>query len=80
VPVILATWETEIRMIMVPGQLRQIVHKTPLSKITRAKWTADVAQEAKYLLCKHKVLSSNPRPNNNNNKDREREELKSTIA
>jgi hypothetical protein len=31
-PVILATWETEIRKIMVGGQLREIVCKTPSSK------------------------------------------------
>jgi hypothetical protein len=31
-PVILATWEAEIRRIMVPGQPRQIVHETPISK------------------------------------------------
>jgi hypothetical protein len=35
-PTIPATWETEI---VVQGQLRQIVHKTPIFKITRTKWT-----------------------------------------
>jgi hypothetical protein len=29
---------------MVQGQPRQIVHETPISKITRAKWTGGVAQ------------------------------------
>jgi hypothetical protein len=32
-PVILATWEVEIRKIMAQGQLRQTVHETPISKI-----------------------------------------------
>jgi hypothetical protein len=43
-PIILATWETKIGKIAVQGQLRQIVLKTPISKITRAKLTGDVAQ------------------------------------
>jgi hypothetical protein len=32
----------------------------PISKIARAKWTRDVAQIVKCLLCKCKALSSNP--------------------
>jgi hypothetical protein len=32
---------------------RQIVHETPISKITRAKWTGGVAQAVECLLCKH---------------------------
>jgi hypothetical protein len=39
---ILATWEAEIRRIMVRGQPGQIVHETPSPKITRAKWNGDV--------------------------------------
>jgi hypothetical protein len=38
-PVILATWEAEIKRIKVRGQPRQIIYKTPsdpVSKITRA--------------------------------------------
>jgi hypothetical protein len=35
-PVILATWEAEIRRMVVQGQSGQIVHETPISKITRA--------------------------------------------
>jgi hypothetical protein len=35
--VILATWKPEIRRISVGSQLGQIVHETPISKITRAK-------------------------------------------
>jgi hypothetical protein len=40
--VILATWVTEIGMITVQGQTGQINHETPISKITRAKWTGGV--------------------------------------
>jgi hypothetical protein len=57
--VIVATWETEIRRILVQGQLRQIVLETPppISKITRAKGIGGVAQV-------HEALSSSPRPTN----------------
>jgi hypothetical protein len=41
--VILAALEAEIRTI-VQGQSREIVPEIPISKITRAKWTGDVAQ------------------------------------
>jgi hypothetical protein len=34
--------------------------KDPISKITRAKWTGGVAQVVQHLLCKYKILSSNP--------------------
>jgi hypothetical protein len=50
----------------------QIVHETPISKITRAKWTGgvDVTQPVECLLCKHEVLSSNSSPDKiNKNKD-----------
>jgi hypothetical protein len=33
-PVIIAIWEAEIKSIVVPVQHRQIVHKTPIFKIT----------------------------------------------
>jgi hypothetical protein len=33
-----------------------MVQKTPISKITRAKWTGGAAS------CKHEVLNSNPSP------------------
>jgi hypothetical protein len=36
-PVILATWEAEIRRIEAQDQPGQIAHETPISKITRAK-------------------------------------------
>jgi hypothetical protein len=39
--VILATWEAEIKT---QGQPKQIVHETPISKLTRgAKWDGGVA-------------------------------------
>jgi hypothetical protein len=41
----------------VQGQPRQITHKTPSSKITRAKWTGDVVQVVECF-CKCKALSS----------------------
>jgi hypothetical protein len=61
-PAILATWEAEIGRVMVQGQSGQTVQKTPISKITRAKWTKGVAEVIESLLCKHEVLSSNLSP------------------
>jgi hypothetical protein len=40
IPVILATWEAEIRKITVQDQ----PGRDPISKITRAKWTGVVVQ------------------------------------
>jgi hypothetical protein len=37
-PVILATLEAEIRRIEAQGQLEEIIHKRPISKIIKAKW------------------------------------------
>jgi hypothetical protein len=34
--------------------------RDPISKTTRAKWTADVVEEVERLLCKHEAPSSNP--------------------
>jgi hypothetical protein len=34
----------------------------PIFKITRAKWTRDVARVVECLLCKGKALNTNPRP------------------
>jgi hypothetical protein len=66
--VILATWEAEIERIEVRGQpagsLQAKSSQVSVSKITRAKWTGDVAQAVECLLCKSKALSS----------EREREE------
>jgi hypothetical protein len=53
-PVILATWELAIR-IAVQGLPRQIVHETPISKITWAKWTGGVDQVVECLLCEPSV-------------------------
>jgi hypothetical protein len=55
-PVILATWEAEIKRIKFRGQPVQIVGETQISKITRAKWTGGMAQAVEHLLCKHKIL------------------------
>jgi hypothetical protein len=52
-PVILATWEAEIR----PAQANSL--KDPISKITRAKWTEGVVQEVQHLFYKLEALSSN---------------------
>jgi hypothetical protein len=59
-PVILATWESEIRRIVVLDQVGQIVRETPISKIIREKWTGVVTQSIGYLLCKHEALCLNP--------------------
>jgi hypothetical protein len=52
---------------VVQGQPGQIVLKTPISKITRAKWTGGVTRAGKHLLGKFKALSSNPSPTKNKN-------------
>jgi hypothetical protein len=36
--------KTKIRRTEVQGQPRQIIHKPPISKVTRAKWAGGVAQ------------------------------------
>jgi hypothetical protein len=53
-PIILYTWESEIKRIEVQGQPKQSVYETPISKITRAKWTGGV-QAVEHLLCKHEA-------------------------
>jgi hypothetical protein len=50
--VTLATWKAEIGRIMARGQPGQMPGETPISKITRAKWTEGVAQAVEHLLCK----------------------------
>jgi hypothetical protein len=69
-----ATWEAEIEGITVRGQPGQIVCKTPMSKITRAKWTAGVAQGVECLLCKCKALSSNPSVTKKKKKEKKRKD------
>jgi hypothetical protein len=59
--VILATWEANIRRMAVEGQPRQIVHETPISKITTVKWSRGVAH-AGPLLCKAKPCIQTPAP------------------
>jgi hypothetical protein len=44
------------------GQPEQIVCETPISKVTRAKWTGGVVQVVEHLLCKCEALSSKPSP------------------
>jgi hypothetical protein len=48
-PVILVTWEAEIRRITVWGQSGEIICETPISKITRGKWTGGVPQAVPAL-------------------------------
>jgi hypothetical protein len=56
---------------MVCGQPKQILHVTPISKITRAKQTEGVVQVEEPLLCKCKTLSSNPSPIKKKKKEEE---------
>jgi hypothetical protein len=70
-PVILATWETETRRIVVQGQSGQIVPETPISKITEAKWTDFTARVIERLLCRLKALSANPSPSKKNKEERQ---------
>jgi hypothetical protein len=55
-------WEAEIRRMVVRSQPEQIVHETPISKITTAKWIAGVSQVVEHLHCKCDALSSYPSP------------------
>jgi hypothetical protein len=58
--VILATWEAEIRRIMVQSQSRKIVHKTLSQKYSTQNRASDVAQVGKHLPYKCEALNSNP--------------------
>jgi hypothetical protein len=40
-------------------------HETPISRITKAKWTGGVAQVVERLLCKHKTLIKKPQSHQN---------------
>jgi hypothetical protein len=57
-PVILATWEAEIRRVTVQDQPGVNILRDSISKITRAKWTGYTVQEIEYLLYKCKPLNS----------------------
>jgi hypothetical protein len=59
-PVILATWEAEIRRITVQSEPGQIVCKTLSRKTTIHKSTGRVAQVVKHLPSKCEALNSNP--------------------
>jgi hypothetical protein len=48
--------------IEVQSQPGQRAPETPISNISRAKWTGGVAKEAECLLCNHEALSSNSSP------------------
>jgi hypothetical protein len=63
-PVILATWEAKIGRVKVPGQSRQIVFETPISKITREKWDRQRGSSGRVPALR-KALSSIPSPTNN---------------
>jgi hypothetical protein len=65
-PVILSTWEAEIRRIKVQGQPEQTVHRTPIAKTTSANGAGGVAQV--HLHCKREALSSNPSATKKKNK------------
>jgi hypothetical protein len=51
-----------MRRIVAQGQPGKIVHKTPISKITGAKWIGGVPQVVQLVLYKHKGLSLNFSP------------------
>jgi hypothetical protein len=53
-PIILATWVQSLKPALANSS------QDPISKITKPKWTEDVAQAVKCMLYKHPVLSSNP--------------------
>jgi hypothetical protein len=59
-PVILATWETEIRRITVQSQPRQEVHKTLSRKNSMQNRAGGVAQVVECLPSKPEALSSYP--------------------
>jgi hypothetical protein len=61
-PIILATWEAEIKKITIHSQPGQIVHETLSQKnLTHKKNRAGrVVQVVKCLLRKYEALSSNP--------------------
>jgi hypothetical protein len=59
IPIILATCGQEDHSLR-PAWANSL--KDPISKITRARWTGDMAQVVEHLLCKHEALSLNLSP------------------
>jgi hypothetical protein len=62
-PIIKTIWEAEIKRIAIQGQPRKTVLENLICKITRAKWTGDMAQEVDHFFseCKE-ALNSKPVP------------------
>jgi hypothetical protein len=54
-PVILTTWEAEIRRIMVQCQLKQIVHETLSQKYPTHKRAGKVTQVVEHLPSKYEA-------------------------
>jgi hypothetical protein len=77
-PIILDTWEAEIRRISIQGQPKQIVLETPSPKLICAKWTGGVAHAVECLLCKCQALSTNHSPTKKKKKEGGKEK-KGTI-
>jgi hypothetical protein len=71
-PVILATWEAEIKRIAVQGQPRQIVYETLAQKYLTQKRAGRVVQ----VPSKHEALSANPTSAQKRKRKREREREK----
>jgi hypothetical protein len=67
-PVILATWEAEIRNIMVHSQPRQIVCEILSQKYPTQNRAGGVAQAVLCLPSKNEALSSNPSTARKNDK------------
>jgi hypothetical protein len=59
VAVIIATWEAEIRRIIVRGQPMQIVPKHPISKITKVKLDWQCSSISRVPALQVKAMSSN---------------------
>jgi hypothetical protein len=53
-----------------------MVLETPISKITRVKWTGHVAQAMQCLLCEQEALSSNSRQTHQKKKKEKKKERK----
>jgi hypothetical protein len=75
-----STWEAEIKRAVVQDQPGQKVNETPISEITRAKWTGGVAQVVECMLCKHRALSTNPSPTKKKKKKKMQRHTKSTNS